>query len=449
MAIIIAAVLNVIATIVSRVMNRENRRLLFIESLFAICRALPKKDIIFTNTKVMMIMRKNLSVLTFALLLFSLVSNHFVYAQPISVGAEQVDEYLPYIKDKKVALVVNQTSMVKNTHLVDTLKSLKVNIKTIFAPEHGFRGTADAGEHVKNDIDMKTGIPLISLYGSNKKPTPSQLKNIDAIIFDIQDVGARFYTYISTMHYVMEAAAENNIKVIILDRPNPNGYYVAGPVLDTSAIKSFVGMHPVPVVHGMTVGEYAQMLNGEGWLAKGVKCDLTIIPCKGYTHNSIYAPPVKPSPNLPNLRAIYLYPTLCLFEGTVISVGRGTDAPFQITGNPYLEGFSFSFIPKSTPGAKSPLWEGKTCYGIDYSSYPEEDFRHIGFDISFLIEYYKKYKGNEPFFNDFFKNLAGNTRLQHQIEEGMPYYEIKATWQNNINEFKVVRKKYLLYTDFE
>ncbi len=289
-------------------------------------------------------MRKILSAITFAFIFMIIASVHNAYTQPISVGAEQIDEYLPLLKDKKVAMVVNQTSMVRNTHLVDTLKNLKVHIKTIFAPEHGFRGTADAGEHVKNEIDVKTGIPLVSLYGSNKKPTPAQLKNIDIIIFDIQDVGARFYTYISTMHYVMEAAAENGIKVLILDRPNPNGHYVAGPVLDTAAIKSFVGMHPVPVVHGMTVGEYAQMLNGEGWLARGVKCNLIVIPCKGYTHTSVYAPPVKPSPNLPNLRAIYLYPTLCLFEGTVISVGRGTDAPFQQTGNPYLEGFEYKGV---------------------------------------------------------------------------------------------------------
>lgn len=394
-------------------------------------------------------MRKNLYFHIFAIFLFYTLGSPIVHAQTITVGAAQIDKYLPLLKDKRVALVVNQTSRVNQTHLVDTLKTLKVHIKTIFAPEHGFRGTADAGEHVKNEVDAKTGIALVSLYGDNKKPNPSQLKNIDVILFDIQDVGVRFYTYISTLHYVMEAAADQGKTLIVLDRPNPNGHYIAGPVLDTSVIKSFVGMHPVPVVHGMTIGEYAQMLNGEGWLAKGATCNLTVIPCKDYTHNSVYEPPVKPSPNLPNLRAIYLYPTLCMFEGTVVSVGRGTSAPFQQSGNPYLNGYEYSFVPKSMPGAKSPPLEGKTCYGIDYSQYPTEDFRYVGFDISFIIEYYKNYKGSEPFFNNFFKNLAGNLRLQHQIEEGMPYYEIVATWQDKIMAFKEIRKKYLLYTDFE
>jgi uncharacterized protein YbbC (DUF1343 family) len=322
-------------------------------------------------------------------------------AEKIYVGADQLNDVLPLLSKKKVALVVNPTSMVGKVHLVDTLKTLKVDIKGIFAPEHGFRGKADAGEHINNEIDPKTGYKIISIYGDNKKPTPAQLKNIDVIVFDIQDVGARFYTYISTLHYVMEAAAENNIQVIVLDRPNPNGHYIAGPVLDTT-LKSFVGMHPVPVVHGMTIGEYALMINGEGWLQNHNKCMLIVIPCLNYTHKSVYELPVKPSPNLPNLRAIYLYPTLCLFEGTVVSVGRGTDYPFQQTGHPDLEGYSYNFVPESREGAKSPVLLGKTCYGIPYYEYPTEDLRYVGFDIGFIIEYYKKYKGKETFFNSFF-----------------------------------------------
>jgi uncharacterized protein YbbC (DUF1343 family) len=285
------------------------------------------------------------------------IKNQNLQLAPI-VGAQNLKSYIGLLKDKKIALVVNQTSTIGNTHLVDSLVKLKVNIVKIFGPEHGFRGTADAGEHIENGKDPKTGIPVISLYGDNKKPTPSQLADIDLVIFDIQDVGARFYTYISTLHYLMEACGENNKKVLILDRPNPNGHYVDGPVLQ-NGFESFVGMDKIPVVHGMTIAEYALMLNGEKWLKNGVPCELEIVKCQNYTHQTPYSPPIPPSPNLKDLSAIYLYPSLCFFEGTPISVGRGTDFPFKVFGHPTFEKYSFSFVPTPKVGATSPLLSGK------------------------------------------------------------------------------------------
>ncbi|MEM9824359.1 MAG: DUF1343 domain-containing protein, partial [Bacteroidota bacterium] len=298
----------------------------------------------------------------------------------ILTGAEQIDRYLPKLSGKKIAMVVNQTSRVGDQHLVDALVQKGVQIKGIFAPEHGFRGKADAGEKVQDGKDAKTGVPLISLYGKKKKPGKEDLQGIDLVLFDIQDVGARFYTYISTMHYVMEACAENQLPLLILDRPNPNGHYVDGPIL-AGTHQSFVGMHPVPIVHGMTVGEYAQMINGEGWLAGGIQCTLEVIPCKYYDHQRFYALPLKPSPNLPNMTAIYLYPSLCLFEGTQLSVGRGTNRQFQIYGHPDLSVGSFEFRPASMEGAKYPKHEGKLCRGVDLSQASLEQLQKSGLNL--------------------------------------------------------------------
>jgi uncharacterized protein YbbC (DUF1343 family) len=359
-------------------------------------------------------------------------------AQNIVLGAERTDIYLPLLKNKKVGVVGNQTSMIANTHLVDSLLSLDINIMTVFSPEHGFRGTADAGAKIEDGIDSKTGLPIISLYGNNKKPRKEQLKGIDILVFDIQDVGVRFYTYISTLHYVMEAAAENNIKVIVLDRPNPNGHYVDGPILDTN-FKSFVGMHPVPIVHGMTIGEYSKMINGENWIT--TRCELIVIEMENYTHNTNYDLPIKPSPNLQNARAVNLYPSLCLFEGTNISVGRGTDYPFQHFGAPYLKS-NYSFMPKSGEGSKYPKHEDIVCFGTDLRF--QEDYL-TALNLNWIIETYKQCSEKEEFFNNFFDKLAGTDKLKKQIIAGMTAKEIKASWQEGLEKFKKIRKKYLIY----
>lgn len=367
------------------------------------------------------------------------------------LGADRNREYLSLLAEKRVAVVVNQTSTTESGHLVDYLISQNILIQKIFAPEHGFRGEADAGEKVKDGKDTKTGLPIISLYGKNKKPTETQLKDIDVVIFDIQDVGARFYTYISTMNYVMEACAENKVKFIVLDRPNPNGHYVDGPVLE-DGFESFVGMNKVPVVHGMTIGEYAQMLNGEGLLKNSVKCDLKVIPCANYDHTKRYELPVRPSPNLPNMRSIYLYPSLCFFEGTNVSVGRGTDYPFQIIGHPKLTYGSFSFTPKPNFGAKYPKHEGKNCNGLTLVNTPMEDLENINqLNLDYVMDYYFLLHKKESFFleNNFFDKLAGTDKLRKQIIEGLSVEEIRATWQADLDAFKKIRKKYLLYKDFE
>jgi uncharacterized protein YbbC (DUF1343 family) len=363
----------------------------------------------------------------------------------IVCGAERIEDYLPMLQNKRIALVVNQTSVVGKTHLADTLLAKKVTVKKIFSPEHGFRGIADAGEKVNNEIDAKTGLPIISLYGNNKKPSSGSLEDVDIVIFDIQDVGARFYTYISTMHYVMQACADNNKQLIILDRPNPNGYYIGGPVLDPK-FKSFVGMHPIPIVHALTVGELAMMINGEHWLDSGKTCQLEIIKVKNYTHKDHYSLPVKPSPNLPNDEAIKLYPTLCLFEGTNISVGRGTAFPFQVIGSPNIKNGTFTFTPKSIEGmAKNPMYENVKCYGSDLRHlYPESSM----FNLRFLIDCYQKTDDKEKYFNNFFNKLAGNNNLQEQVKKGMSESQIKETWQPDLNKYKTLRKKYLLYPDF-
>jgi uncharacterized protein YbbC (DUF1343 family) len=357
------------------------------------------------------------------------------------VGADQLDLLVPKLQNKNVALVVNHTSRVRKTHLTDTLKSLGITIKKVFAPEHGFRGAAADGEEVKDGLDTKTGLPVLSLYGNNRKPTPEQLADVDVVLFDIQDVGTRFYTYISTMHYVMEACAAQGKKMIILDRPNPNGNYVDGPVR-VPTLKSFVGMHPIPIVHGLTVGELAQMINGESWLDKGLKCDVEIIPVHNWTHNSFYSLPVKPSPNLPNDQAVKLYPSLCLFEGTVISVGRGTETPFLMIGHPAFKDLPFEFTPKAIPGmSNTPPHEGKICYGLDLSTVGVQP----RLNLQYLLDFYNKYPEKDSFFTSYFNTLAGTPELQKQIRAGLTESAIRATWQADLQKYREMRKKYLLY----
>ncbi len=364
----------------------------------------------------------------------------------IITGAERFSEYLPLLKDKNVGVIGNQTSIITTeggpVHLVDTLLARDVNVVKVFAPEHGFRGTADAGEVIRDGVDTKTGLPIISLYGNNKKPSAEQLKGLDILIFDIQDVGVRFYTYISTLHYVMEAAAENNIPVLVLDRPNPNGHYIDGPILEP-ANKSFVGMHTVPVVHGLTMGEYAAMINGEKWLENEIQADLRVIKMQNYDSNAPYNLPVKPSPNLPNAQAINLYPSICFFEGTNVNAGRGTSKQFQVFGSPFLpkDKYPYSYVPESNEGAKSPKHLGKTCFGKDLSDHPRLD----RINLEWLINTYKNTSDKKVFFNSFFTKLAGTTNLQKQIEAGMTEEEIRQTWESGLEGFQIIRKKYLLY----
>ncbi|HET8810131.1 MAG TPA: DUF1343 domain-containing protein [Flavobacteriaceae bacterium] len=369
--------------------------------------------------------------------------------QNIVVGANRTEMYLPLLKGKKVAVLGNQTSVVfknekqtKYTHLVDSLVTLGVNVTTVFSPEHGFRGKAAAGEIVKDGIDVKTGLPIVSLYGDNKKPTPEQLKNIAILIFDIQDVGARFYTYISTLHYVMESCAEQNIPIIILDRPNPNGHYIDGPILEAEH-QSFVGMHPVPVVHGMTIGEYAKMINGERWLKNGVQANLTVIEMENYHKQKSYSLPIKPSPNLPNDQAINLYPSLCFFEGTSVSAGRGTDHQFQVFGSPFLDKsvYGYSFVPKPNAGSKYPKHEGETCYGKNLSNFP----RLSKINLKWLIEAYQNTENSSEFFTPFFTKLAGTETLQQQIEQGFSAEKIRKSWEKGLKEYDKMREEYLLY----
>lgn len=360
----------------------------------------------------------------------------------ILTGAENIEAYFPILKDKKVGIVTNQSGILSDkTHLVDFLLARKIDLKKIYAPEHGFRGTADAGELIKDGKDTKTGLPIISLYGNNKKPKPEQLKGIDVMVFDLQDVGARFYTYISTLHYIMEACAENKITLIVLDRPNPNGSIVDGPVLEKE-FTSFVGMHPIPLLHGMTIGEYAQMINGEKWLKDGVQCELKVIRCLNYKREMPYSLPVKPSPNLPNDQAINLYASLCLFEGTNVSLGRGTEKQFQIYGSPFLPKKSeFSFTPMPNLGAKDPVHKGVLCYGEDLSTIKKV----TQLELQWLIKAYKLTSDKTKFFNDFFPKLAGTRKLQQQIEAGFPEEKIRDSWKKGLEDFKLMRQKYLIY----
>lgn len=390
------------------------------------------------------------TVLLFVVVLLSCGNRPCAQIQEkIVVGANQLNLYLPLLKEKNVGVVANQTSVIftnnsseAHTHLVDSLLSLGVSIKKVFAPEHGYRGKADAGEYVKDGVDIKTGLPIVSLYGSNRKPDPEALKDLDVVIFDVQDVGVRFYTFTSTLHYVMETCAALNIPVLVLDRPNPNSHYIDGPILELEH-KSFVGMHPVPVTHGMTIGEYAKMINGEGWLKAGVKCSLRIIPVDNYHHKKNYNLPIKPSPNLPNGKAINLYPSLCFFEGTNVSSGRGTETQFQVFGSPFLnpEKFSYHFTPKPNKGAKNPKHKSIKCYGRDLRSSEVLD----SINLTWLIDAYKYSSEKEEFFNPFFTKLAGQTKLQAQIKNGLDVAEIRKSWQKGLEKFKKIRANYLLY----
>ncbi len=382
----------------------------------------------------------------------------------VITGTDQPEEYLPLLQGKKIGVITNQTGIISyfpqpiarydsqgnpicalpariTTHLVDFLLENHIQIQRILSPEHGFRGNADAGEQIKDGKDSKTGLEVVSLYGNNKKPTKEQLKDIDLLVFDLQDVGVRFYTYISTLHYVMEAAAENNIPLILLDRPNPNGHYVDGPVLE-KGYQSFVGMHKVPVVYGMTIGEYAQMINGEKWLKNGLTCDLTVVKLKNYTHSTKYSLPVSPSPNLKTDHAINLYPSTCFFEGTNVSEGRGTDSPFEIYGSPYITAFELEFIPRSNPGAKNPRYKGQVCYG--------EDMREEPYLSEINLEWLLRAHTNnskKPFFNEdlYFDKLAGTDKLRKQILAGKSETEIKNSWKPGLEKFRQMRVKYLLY----
>lgn len=364
------------------------------------------------------------------------------FAQKIKTGAENYTQYLPLLKGKSIGIVTNQTGIIdEKTHLVDFLVSKKVKIKTIFAPEHGFRGTADAGEHVSDETDTKTGLSIISLYGKNNKPTPEQLKGIDIMIFDLQDVGTRLYTYVSTMHRIMEVCAENNIPLIVMDRPNPNIAIIDGPVLDI-AFQSGIGMHRTPLLHGMTLGEHAKMINGEKWLKNKIQCKLTVIPCLNYDRSKSYSLPVRPSPNLPNDQSINLYVSLCLFEGTNVSMGRGTEKQFQIYGSPFLPKSDFSFTPKPNFGDKNPLYNGIECYGEDLSAAPRID----KLEIKWLIKAYQITADKSKFFDKRkFSIRAGNEKLQQQIEAGLLEDEIRKSWQLGLRDFKIMRAPYLIY----
>ena len=414
----------------------------------------------------------NLRILLFSTLM--LLGITALCQNNIKPGANNLREYIPLLKGKKVGLFANQTSMVGSTHLADTLQKSGINIAMIFGPEHGFRGTADAGEKVGNYTDTKTGIPVVSLYGAKRRPSAEDLKNIDILVFDIQDVGVRFYTFISSLQEYMEAALENDKPLIILDRPNPNGFYVDGPVLDLK-YKSFVGMQPVPIVYGMTMGEYAMMIAGEKWLSEGANKKyaqyekskesgknpfyLKVVKNEGYDHNSKYELPVKPSPNLPNLQSIYLYPSTCFFEGTTLSEGRGTDKPFMVFGAPSLPKKLFAFTPSPNEGAKSSKHFGKICYGWDLSGTKEFVLKEVNHQVQlkWLMEAYRLFPDKDSFFivpksgkmdQSFFNKLAGNNELWQQIKAGKSEKEIRAGWQPKLSEFKTIRKKYLLYTDF-
>ncbi|HCL07557.1 MAG TPA: DUF1343 domain-containing protein [Flavobacteriaceae bacterium] len=401
---------------------------------------------------------KNTALLFVMIVLSCGNSSPYQNKAPLTVAANQLELYLPLLKNKRVGIVANQTSVIfkngsglglnggliknDNTHLVDSLIKRDVSVVKVFAPEHGYRGRADAGEYVKGGVDLKTGLPIVSLYGENRKPNPNVLENLDVVVFDIQDVGTRFYTFVSTLNYMMEGCVALDIPLIVLDRPNPNGHYVDGPVLDLN-YKSFVGMHAVPITHGMTLGEFAKMINGEHWLEDDLNCDLTVIPVANYNRKDAYMLPIPPSPNLPNQKAINLYPSLCLFEGTQVSVGRGTENQFQIFGSPFLgdENYSFQFIPKPNFGAKNPKHNAKTCYG--------KDLKNVDFlneiNLNWLIEAYENTTDKSSFFNSFFTKLAGQTILQQQIEKGWSALEIKKSWQKDLEQFKILRANYLLY----
>jgi uncharacterized protein YbbC (DUF1343 family) len=393
-------------------------------------------------------------ILTKSLLLLFLLNtfNATCQSNSIIVGAERTSLYFQKLKGKRVGFVANQTSKINNDHLVDILLNEGVNIVKVFSPEHGFRGNADAGAKVRDEIDLQTGLPIYSLYGKNRrKPSKEVLKDIDLILFDLQDVGVRFYTYISSLHYVMEACAENSIPLILLDRPNPNGFYVDGPILSPK-FKSFVGMHQVPVVHGMTIGEYAKMINGEGWLKESIKCIVEVIPCLNYNHFLKYNLPIPPSPNLPNMRSVYLYPSLCFFEGTNVSIGRGTEFPFQLYGAPYFDSKLFKFTPKSSYGSNHPKYKELECFGEDLRNLSLDSLKNINsLNFNWLVKSYKLSNESVDFFNKngFFNLLAGTDKIMNLIKGGANSDQIRETYQIDLQKFKLIRKKYLIYDDFE
>ncbi len=390
-----------------------------------------------------------MKLITSAAILFYMVIPFFLFADGNQTipASYRMNEYLPMLTGQKIGLVGNHTSMVGKTHLVDTLLSRGIKIEKIFSPEHGFRGNAADGALIDNETDSKTGIPVVSLYGDHKKPKPEDMKGINIMIFDIQDVGCRFYTYISTLTYLMEACAENNIPLILLDRPNPNGYFIDGPVLEP-AFTSFVGLHPVPIVYGMTIGEYALMINGEKWLKNGIHCKLVVIECRKYSHSTRYQLPVRPSPNLPGMNSIYLYPSLCLFEGTVVSIGRGTDFPFEIYGHPELKSGNMAFTPIPIPGvSEKPPLEGIECHGFRLSEEVAR-LKHQGeVNLDWLIKAYTELNMNSKFFIPYFDKLAGTDKLRKQVMEGMSEEAIRESWQKDLSHFKKTRNKYLLYPD--
>ncbi len=365
----------------------------------------------------------------------------------VVLGAERTDMYFPILKNKRIAIFSNHTGMVGDKHLVDILLENKLDVVAIFSPEHGFRGDADAGEHVSSSVDPETGVPILSLYdGKSGKPSEESMRTFDILVVDIQDVGLRYYTYYASMVRLMDACAEYNRKVLILDRPNPNGHYVDGPILDMK-YKSGVGWLPVPIVHGMTLGELGLMVNGERWLPASRVCDLTVIPCDNYTHQTLYRLPVPPSPNLPNMTSIYLYPSVCFFEATPVSLGRGTDLPFQVYGHPNMKGYDYSFTPRSVPGAKHPPQLDRTCYGVDLSRMSDEDAWKRGVDLSFVIDAYQNLNLDDHFFRPFFELLVGTDYVRKMIQAGNSAEEIKAMWQDDVEKFKVQRRPYLLYAE--
>lgn len=371
-------------------------------------------------------------------------------ANSIVVGGARFDQYLPLLKNKRVGILTNQTAVIGDTHLVDTLLKLHVNIVKIFGPEHGFRGDADAGQTVNNGVDAQTGIPVISLYGKHNKPTPDELKDVDVMIYDIQDVGTRFYTYINSMQRFMEAAAENHKKFIILDRPDPNGFYVDGPILQKE-FQSGVGMQPIPVVYGMTIGEYAKMLVGEHWLNQAdLQPDLTVITCLNYTHDSLYTLPVKPSPNLPNMASVYLYPSTCFFEGTICSEGRGTPYPFQLFGHPSLPDSLYTFTPESMPGATDPKLKGQVCHGFLVATSAADALQKVDgkLQLGWIMKAYELFPNKDQFFTKYFNTLAGTDKLEKEIKAGWSEEKIRESWEPGLKKFKQIRKKYLLYPDF-
>ena len=400
------------------------------------------------HEKVMFVTTKTFCMKIRVAILVLLSAMSFNACSQVIVGADQTADYLPILSGKRVGVVANQTSVIGQTHLVDTLLNIGINIKCVFGPEHGFRGTADAGEHLSDNIDAKTGLPVISLYGKHRKPTAADMDSLEMVVFDIQDVGVRFYTYISTLHYVMEACAENNVPLLVLDRPNPNGFYIDGPVLDTATTRSFVGMHPVPLVHGMTIGEYAMMINGEHWLTGGEICQLMVVPCRNYTHRTHYQLPIKPSPNLPTYRSVLLYPSLGLFEGTFMSVARGTDFPFEAIGHPDYNVAPFRFTPHSVEGAKYPPFKDVLCRGYDLRQISIDSLESAArINLKWLIDSHEYFLSKPDFFQSFINKLAGS-ELRNQIEKGMTEDEIRQSWQEGLKNFQTIRKKYLLYEDF-